>query len=828
MLRSLLLRTSLRPVQSRFISTNPLLLAKQPTKSINKLLFSRPTSRRTSKTTGNEDGKLDGQLDSYQLTSQLLRLTSQSRWSDALALLHTSPSRAATTVVWNVLLNSILQNNNAEGTGSIKRAYEVWMDMKKRGIKPSSRSFGTFLGGAAKVARKMESRGVAKGEGAKEAIGNDVRSKVETVYKQWTVYQSAVLEKSNAGGAQELRDDVETMEDLTVHPSNQYISFLSSALSLSKDPQTSTALLSQILTTFELLSPPSTSEPIARNAVTYALTLNALRTALQIANSSTSPPPSFPTTQVLLESSLAIFTPLLKSTPLPEDDPLTPQLATSFLSLFLLPPSSVISLSVQSTILDILPHLHGLVPPSELASLAPPVSPSVQQPLASPALDSGALKCVMSLLIKWEKLDWVQGVWEQVNDYPGRYFSSGKNEAEIEHAEIVLEAMGRQGDLESAEALLTRLLLESDPHSPLKPRLKTLETLLDASLRSGKYESAWRIYQLFSPSNPSASDSPSNSIKAPFSPSCKATTSFLLTGVNTRDKTKIWSIIKYLSSPSNLGGGPFTHLFGPEVFPPPLLASRSEKKTGLRRKEMVIEKIQEKRDSRWQLRYGQAVSRALERILKGREIALGENEEEVRKRLEEWKTKVETWVGEKEREGGVSAREKDDMELRRERVKMKERERGGEVTAEKREVSTPRTLSQEELERLAVGEDVEEDQNHVAGEGRTIHRKERRMNWYKEREGDRAKEERSAYESRQRHFGDRRSNVSRRGSFREERESGSSSRGYGREGGNRGAGSFDRQRRDDYRPRDRSGGRYEGRRDTGDRSKRQSTWENSD
>ncbi|GAA5963602.1 hypothetical protein JCM3765_004338 [Sporobolomyces pararoseus] len=636
MLRSLLLRTSLRPSQSRSLSTTPLLFAKQPKKSINKLLFPRPPSRRTSKPTGSQDGKTDGPLDSYQLTSQLLRLTSHSRWSDALALLHTSPSRAATTVVWNVLLNSILQNSNAEGTGSIKRAYEVWMDMKKRGIKPSSRSFGTFLGGAAKVARKMEIRGVAKGEGAKEAIGNDVRSKVETVYKQWTVYQSTVRERSNAGGAQELQDNVENLEDLTVHPSNQYISFLSSALSLSRDPQTCTSLLSQILTTFESISPPSTSDPVARNAVTYALTLNALRTALQIANSPSPPPPSFPTTQILLESSLAIFTPLLKSTPLPEGDPLTPQLATSFLSLFLLPSPSVISLSLQSTILDILPRLHGLVPPSELASLAPPVSPSVQQPLASPALDSGALKCVMSLLLKWEKLDWVQGVWEQVNDYPERYFASGKNETEIEHAEIALEAMGRQGDLESAEALLTRLLLEPDSHSPLRPRLKTLETLLNASLRSGKYDSAWRIYQLFSTtssssstSSPSSSDSSSTSIKAPFPPSFKATTSFLLTAVNTRDKTKIWSIIKYLSSPSNLGGGPFSSLFGPEAFPSSTSTSKSEKKTGLRRKDLVIEKIQEKRDSRWQLRYGQAVSRALERILKGREIGLGENEEEI-------------------------------------------------------------------------------------------------------------------------------------------------------------------------------------------------------
>lgn len=57
----------------------------------------------------------------------------------------------------------------------------------------------------------------------------------------------------------------------------------------------------------------------------------------------------------------------------------------------------------------------------------------------------------MSLLLKWEKVDWVQGVWEQVNEYPERYFASSQNETEIQHAEIVLEAMGREGDLESAE-----------------------------------------------------------------------------------------------------------------------------------------------------------------------------------------------------------------------------------------------------------------------------------------------------------------------------------------------------------------------------------------
>lgn len=371
MLRSLLHRSSQNLIAFRSLSTTSLVLASKPKKPINKLLFPSPTSNRKNKPTRTDDSKSDGPLDSYQLTSQLLRLTSQSRYSDALTLLHTSPSRAATTVVWNVLLNSILQNNNAEGTGAIKRAYEVWMDMKKRGVKPSSRSFGTFLGGAAKIASKMESRGMAKGDEVKEAIGNDVRTKVETVYKQWTVYQSTLQDRNSTDGAEQQQENVETIEDLTVHPTNQYISFLSSSLSISKEPATSASLLSQILTTFESIPPPSSTGPIARNAVTYALTLNALRTALQITNSP-APTPSFPTTQVLLDSALAIFTPLLSSTPLPEQDPLTPQLATSFLSLFLLPPASVISLSLQSTILEILPRLHGLVPPqNSLPSLLP-------------------------------------------------------------------------------------------------------------------------------------------------------------------------------------------------------------------------------------------------------------------------------------------------------------------------------------------------------------------------------------------------------------------------------------------------------------------------
>lgn len=462
MLRAFVLKNGTRQpitLSARLLATSSCIFAKIPPPS--KVNFPRPTSRSTSRPTKSNERSPDGRLDSYQLTSQLLRLTAHSRYSEALTLLHTSPPYAATTVVWNVLLNAILQNNNAEGTGAIKRGYEVWMDMKKRGVKPSSRSFGTFLGGVAKVARKLESKGMKKGDSvvAKEVLGNEVRTKVETVYKQWLVYQARVQEqderKATANGeAEEVNEKEETSEDLSIHPTNQYLSFLSSSLSLSPDSTQATPTISQILKTFESIPPPSSSVPVSRNAVTYALTLNALRTSLHLALSP-APPPAFPPPQSILETALTIFTPLVTTTPLPSSDPLTPQLATSFLSLFLLPTSSTVSQPLQSSILSLLPTLHGILPPSELASLAPPTSPDLPLPITSPALDTGALQCVMNLLIKWEKLDWVEGTWEQVNEYPERYFPSGKSEVEIEHAESVLEAMGKRGDLDSMEGELS-------------------------------------------------------------------------------------------------------------------------------------------------------------------------------------------------------------------------------------------------------------------------------------------------------------------------------------------------------------------------------------
>ncbi|GAA5842623.1 hypothetical protein JCM3766R1_004879 [Sporobolomyces carnicolor] len=868
MLRTLLLRSGARPPQTAAFGTTSLAFAKPPKRPINKLLFPRPSSKRASRQQSTPAGASgQGATDSYQLTAQLVRLTSHSRFAEALALLHTSPPRAATTVAWNVLLNAIFNSSTADGTGQIKRAYEVWMDMKKRGIKPSTRSFGTFLAGAAKVARRLESRGIAKGNAPKEAIGNDVRSKVETVFKQWTVYESTLRDRASTSNSVQ-EGQGETVDDLSVHPANQFIAFLSSAMSVSKDPSSATMLLSQIFSTFETLPEPSSSDPTARNAVTYALTLNAIRTALEIANSPT-PPPSFPATHVLLESALTIFSPLLSSTRLPDSDPLTPQLATSFLSLFLIPPTSVLSLSIQSNVLELLPRLHGLVPPRELASLAPPVSSSVPEPISSPALDPGALKCVLGLLLKWDKLEAVEGVWQQVNDYPERYFASQANETEIEHAEIALEAIGRSGDFESAEALLSRLVLDKDPQSPLRARIKTFETLLDVTLRSGQYDVASRIYRLLAPPRggnappTSASADSTPAVQASFPPSFKATTNLVLTAINTRDKTKVWSTVKFLTS------GPQATLFGPEAFPPPLAApstrrsrndSTAEDKSatpvdGTRtKKQAAIERMHDKREALWQLRYGQAISRALGRILRGREISLGgggggggaadgrTNEEDVRKTLQEWQARVEAWVSRREKEFGAAgsgAVERGEMDKRRELVESKERERRNDRLERGTSIPAsspppPKTLSQEEIERIAAGRDPRQNEEEEDEGERKVGRKERRMGWWKEREGDSMKEERAMYEARQRKFDEaaaKRSSSTRRSSF----DRGARDRGgrYEREFGPRSGGSNETRRTSlerrpsSYdRPRHSDREARTARRD--DRPKRQSTWESED
>lgn len=371
-----------------------------------------------------------------------------------------------------------------------------------------------------------------------------------------------------------------------------------------------------------------------------------------------------------------------------------------------------------------------------------------------------------------------------------------------------------------------------------------METALESCFRSGKIESAWRVYRLFAPRTSSSLPSPSflsssatsaSSLTpiAPFPPSYKATTSFLLTAFNTRDKTKIWSVVKYLSSPDEDGGGPYASLFGPSAFPPSTHSSSGSSiksaTSNLSKKELVINKIQQKRDLKFQVRYGQALASSLSRVLSGREIL---SDEKVKRGLEDWEVRVKEWV-----EGRVSERvigpEKGEMELRRERVEVKEVARGGRGDGR----AGVERLSQEEIEGISdadVAKTTEHDSSPIEEEEMKakVGRKERRMGWYKEREGNSGKEERAIYESRQKHFerrsGGRESRPSRQpyGEERRKRESrpfrGSDERERRSDRG------FERTRTPDSASR-REGGYRSSRAERGQESgrSRQTSWESN-
>ncbi|GAA6061435.1 hypothetical protein JCM10212_002016 [Sporobolomyces blumeae] len=761
MLRTLLHKACPRPLPLatlRPFSTTPASLAKKPKPKINRELFPRPARRAQPKAAPEPWDTLD----SYKLTAQLLRLTSESNFPLALKLLQTARRDAATTVVWNVLLNAVFQHNAGrtksedavvQASSTIKHAYEIWTDMKKRGVRPTVRSFGTFLGGVAKLGKKLESRVKSSGS-TKDMLGAGVRGQVEIVHKQWMMHcrsvatQSipAAVEDSGLGGLSfepesTAKASAETLDDLSPHPTNQYLAFLASCLNFASrhDLKTANTLLTQLLETFDLLPPPSpaSDEPMARNAATYAIVLNGLRSAVKFSDSLETPSASFPTTASLLETATSLFTPLLSpSTRLPDADPLNPQLATSFLSLFLVPAASSISYPVQTRIIDLLSQIHGLVPPDQLASLEPPVSPSVPTACSTPPLDPGALEVVLKLLSKWEKSEWSEGVYEQVTAHPERFFGSGATDnVRIEHAEVVLEGMAKRGDAESARALLTRL--ESEPSSSsLFPRTETYDLVLETAWRSGKVDLAWHVFDLFaSPTSGSGSTSTSRLVE----PSYRSATYLLLAALSTRDRTQIWRAIKFLAvepdlEPARSVERSFRRKFGPRGFPvPDLDKTRKDREAGLTRRERMEKRMGEQRETKWMVRYGQAVSTCLARILKrsrdgdkaGTEGSasgsmrdvIGEPNVSV---LDRWQEQVKEWVDGRVKliEGKKAVGQKsegDDLELE----SMEDRRKAVEA--------------KEALRAKLRDEHGQENGGPDAAE-RKVGRKERRMGWWKERE----------------------------------------------------------------------------------------------
>ncbi|GAA5972130.1 hypothetical protein JCM8115_007134 [Rhodotorula mucilaginosa] len=372
----------------------------------------------------------DRDADSYKLAEQVKQLVAAGSrrssaassptasstgdaYAPALNLIRSAPASAATVVVWNVLLNAVLVpgSDGSRGGGgqqqqhaaAVRRAYEIWMEMKRRGVVPTGRSYGTFLTGVAKRAKRAASELEHRSAGhhhsrALEGWNAELRAKVETVHKQWRMHCERVLERAErqggpssssssgeGGGQDDGRHD--SIESLSPLPTNQYLSFLSASLTLSLatgSSGTAPAILDHLVRTFEAIPDPDVDPRLGRTTISYQVVLGAFKTVLQQAAGAVAPeepvqtadtvedgfkvlPPLdrpsqvgsetavFPTAHQILERALAMWDHLVLHPPSPElpspgspsssfspspAAPLPIILPTALLSLYLSTPSS--------------------------------------------------------------------------------------------------------------------------------------------------------------------------------------------------------------------------------------------------------------------------------------------------------------------------------------------------------------------------------------------------------------------------------------------------------------------------------------------------------
>ncbi|GAA6003480.1 hypothetical protein JCM10207_000351 [Rhodosporidiobolus poonsookiae] len=617
----------------------PSRLPPKPTKPIR-------TSRKTS-TSDPDPPPRD--LDSYALASRVRSLALSpplqhaphaGGLAPALELIKTAPKHAATVVVWNVLLNAIFQTKSTHipaasgGTAAIeawrvRKAYETWMDMKRRGVTPSARSYGTFLAGAAKAAKKLEAHG--------EVLSAELRGRVETVHKQWVQHCARVLDKADgleSGAASGLatadgqagldfdgdwtnapdeRSDgkLDTVGDLGPHPSNQFLAFLGASLGGAVASPASAAngpiLLQQLLAVFDSLppspAPGAADDPLSPTGVSYTLVFTALKAALSSSSPFAAPsstPPSlteaFPPASALLSRALTLWDELLASPPRDLSSlrnpssttrPLPAVLPTALLSLFLVPPSASLPTPLWTRALDLAQLSFGFVPPARVADLAPPHPPTLAQPLAR--LDATALGTAMRVAISAGKAreGWTRSWWEQVREWPERFGVKGEDGwrgvASRENAEVVIKGCGIAGDVDGIEALLAHL---SSPSSSSPPTVSTYALALFSLHRIGTLaalEASFRVFPSLLAHSASAGLSARRGEKdkgaakgeVPRKEHAAAASSLLNAALATRDRGQVWRALKAVSGPfaspssDSPAATPSPSAFSPALFPPP-------------------------------------------------------------------------------------------------------------------------------------------------------------------------------------------------------------------------------------------------------------------
>lgn len=324
----------------------------------------------------------EGYTDSYQLSDRVKKLAGRGELDAAVELVKGSSAGAGDNViVWNGLIHATLLERK------FKRAYELWMDMKRRGMTPTTRSYSTFFGGYAKM-KEIDSAALAR---------------VKTIYAQWVLYSEKMAYK--AANKRSIMERGEAPEEISCIPTNAYLTFLGNT--------------KNIPLMLETLGKMPTAGVLAPNSLTYSIVLAALRASNE--------PENFAYAMELWQKMSAETLDI---------DTKTVSIVISICREAQRPDDQKIGLEVAK-------EFYGFVNPEEEDLL---VSPKLAPPRV--ALDGTAMSNVMSLALGMQQYNLTARWFDQVRDNPKRF---GYDVLEHYHCDLVLVALAVKKDPEAAE-----------------------------------------------------------------------------------------------------------------------------------------------------------------------------------------------------------------------------------------------------------------------------------------------------------------------------------------------------------------------------------------
>ncbi|BGP29729.1 hypothetical protein JCM10296v2_001468 [Rhodotorula toruloides] len=753
-----------------------------------------------------------------------------------------SHSDKANVVVWNgflhLILNPVLadakKSKYAQVSGSlghafaVKKAYEVWMEMKRRGITPNVRSYQTFLTGSAKRAKFVAEAVKDMGDNRDRANtlarvmdgwNAELRAKVETVHKQWLAHCERVgikaAEQAETGrfgiGEDEIEyEDVEeqyrrgsgrkargnkdreregrfeTPGDLSPVPTTQYLGFLAHNLAVVTAPGSTgsrsaggPAILSALLRTFESMPDADDKDRemarLAKTGVTYGVVFGALKDAVHAivpagkramadtedaesiaaarrASEDASDEldfgeseSSYPSLAALLKTATTYWDNLVAHRPLAtaplsttripspgsSEYNLDPIVATRFLSIFTVPPASLVPFPLVARALEVAQSAFGFVPPNNLADLEYPHPPTLKKPLATP-LDSQGFSVSLAVARRAGKESWVKAWWEVVAHYPQRFGIKHRPDVDLflrrrEQAEIVMRACASQRDAYGIEEMMEHLT-EHSLHNTHKPLVSTYEAALSSLHRIGSIESTNTALRLWwdmvrtdpplvtgqKPRRRGEDDEPGHAVHLSYARSAE---SVIRAALATRDKSLVWRAIKAVAFPcapgdpeafeEGDGKGVSFDALSPKNFPPSV--TDGEGKRAEFRKNFVS--------------LASAYVAALGRLVpSGTSERKGERGDAVLPpkmvpELKDWHDKLKVWMRQTSAEAGLQVRGDVVGDMAERRAVRAERER------ERAAAPQPRREERNE----------EEDEDDEEGDEK-LRRKARREKWWSERQ----------------------------------------------------------------------------------------------